>query len=278
MNSFFGVLASPNCRYYSLKMANAITHFGQYIIKLTAKKIGEKGHNVIYSDTDSVFVESNKNITEAKKLGKEIQNEINKFYNEYVKDKYNRKSYLELEFEKLYKAFMMPPIRHSEIASKKRYAGLVEKEGKEEIEIVGLEAIRGDWTEAAQEFQIELLNKIFHKEEFVNYIRNYIKDIKSGKLDKKLIYRKAITKPLKAYTKTTPPHVKAARKLDKLDSKIISYYVTINGPEPIQKITHSLDYDHYVKKQIAPIANTILFFFDKNFDEIIQDSKQMKLF
>ncbi|MBM3247678.1 DNA polymerase II, partial [Candidatus Pacearchaeota archaeon] len=29
MNSFFGVLASPNCRYFDLDMANAITNFGQ---------------------------------------------------------------------------------------------------------------------------------------------------------------------------------------------------------------------------------------------------------
>jgi DNA polymerase II len=32
MNSFFGVLANPMCRFYSLDMANAITHFGQMIV------------------------------------------------------------------------------------------------------------------------------------------------------------------------------------------------------------------------------------------------------
>ena len=80
------------------------------------------------------------------------------------------------------------------------------------------------------------------------------------------------------YIKTTPPHVKAARKLDKLESNIIQYYVTTEGPEPIQKLKHKIDYDHYIKKQIAPIANTMLFFFDKDFEEIIATSKQMKLF
>ncbi len=278
MNSFFGVLASPNCRYFSLKMANAITHFAQYIIKLTAKKIDEMGYKVIYSDTDSVFVETDVDKKEAHQIGVKIQEEINKFFDVYVKKEFNRKSYLELEYEKLYLAFMMPPARGTEIASKKRYAGLLEKEGKEKIEIVGLEAIRGDWTEAAQEFQVELLNKIFHKEEFVNFIRDYVKKIREGKLDDKLIYKKSIRKSLEAYTKTTPPHVKAARKLDKLDSNIIQYYITVDGPEPIQKLKHSLDYEHYIKKQIAPIANTILFFFDKNFEEIIKNSKQMKLF
>src|SRR3989338_1305735 len=59
MNSFFGVLANPNCRYFNFDMANSITHFGQAIIKLTAQKIEEKGYKVIYSDTDSCFIETN---------------------------------------------------------------------------------------------------------------------------------------------------------------------------------------------------------------------------
>ena len=281
MNSFFGVLASPNCRYFSLKMANAITHFAQHIIKTTAKEIEKLGHKVIYSDTDSVFIETNLSKAQANKLGKEIESHINKFFDNYVKTKYSRKSYLELEYEKLYLAFMMPPTRQSagKTGSKKRYAGLLEKpNGKEKIQVVGLEAIRGDWTEAAQEFQLKLLDKIFHKQEFVRFIKQYVSDIKSGKLDDKLIYTKSLRKPLEQYTKTTPPHVKAARQLPALESNIIKYYVTENGPEPIQKLKHKIDYEHYIKKQIEPIANTLLFFFDKDFDEIISSSKQMKLF
>lgn len=281
MNSFFGVLASPNCRYFNLQMANAITHFGQKIIKLTAEEIENLGYKTIYSDTDSVFVESNASKEEAEKIGKKIESHINSFYQKIAKEKYKRTSYLELQFEKLYLAFMLPPLRSAEgkdIGSKKRYAGLKEKNGKEEIEIVGLEAIRGDWTEAAQEFQVQLLEKIFHKEEFVEFIRSYVKSLKAGKMDSKLIYKKSIRKSLDKYTKTTPPHVKAARLLDSLDSNIIKYYITEAGPEPIQKHKHKIDYQHYIEKQIKPIANTLLFFFDKDFDEIIKSSKQMKLF
>jgi len=131
MNSFFGVLASPNCRYYSLEMANAITHFAQMIIKLTAKKIEEKGYKVIYSDTDSVFIDTNLGENKANVLGLKIQNDINKFYENFVKKEYNRKSYLELEFEKQYLSFLLPATRKSETGSKKRYAGLKEVKGKE---------------------------------------------------------------------------------------------------------------------------------------------------
>lgn len=278
MNSFFGVLASPNCRYFSLKMANAITHSAQFTIKLTAKKVEEMGYKVIYSDTDSIFVETNLEKNKANALGKQIEKEINEFYKGFIRKQYKRKSYLELEFEKQYLAFLLPPIRGSESGSKKRYAGLLENKGKEKLEIVGLEAIRGDWTEAAQDFQRKLLDKIFHKEEFAKFIKSYVDEIKSGKLDSKLVYRKRITKALNKYTKTTPPHVKAARKLDKLESNTISYFITEDGPEPVQKLKHKLNYKHYIDKQIKPIANTILFFFKKDFDEIIASSKQMKLF
>lgn len=279
MNSFFGVLANPNCRYFSLDVANAITHFGQHIIKLTAEKIKEKGYDTVYSDTDAVFIDTH--IEDPKKafiLGKELQEYINSFYKDYVTRKYERTSYLEIELKRLYLSFLLPPLRTTEKGSKKRYAGLVENKGKEELEIVGLEAIRGDWTDAAQEFQRELLMHIFKRKEFIQFIKDYVKKIRAGKMDAKLMYTKSIRKGLEEYTKTTPPHVKAARKLEKLESNTIQYYITADGPEPIQKLKHALDYDHYIDKQIKPIANTVLFFFKKTFDDIMSESKQSKLF
>ena len=279
-NSFFGVLASPNCRYFSLDLANAITYSGQEIIQLTAKKIEEKNLKVIYSDTDSVFLNANVEKIKAKELGLELQKYINNFYENYIKEKYNRKSYLELEFKKYYIALMLPKVRNSKIetGSKKRYAGLVENNGKESLEIVGLEAIRGDWTEAAKDFQIELLTKVFHKEDPIQFIKDYIKKIREGKIDSKLIYRKSIRKDLDKYTKITPPHVKAARLLDKMESNLVEYYITENGPEPLQKHKHKIDYEHYIEKQITPIADTVLSFFNTSIDEIIKGSKQKTLF
>jgi DNA polymerase II len=283
MNSFFGVLASPNCRFFSLKMANAITHFGQFLIKLTAKEIEKEfKHKTIYSDTDSVFIETGLGKQKAHILGSKIESHINNFYEKYTKKEHNRNSFLELEFEKQYLYLMLPKVRgkgsEEKSGAKKRYAGLLEKNGKEKLEIVGLEAIRGDWTEAAQDFQKEILMKLFHEEPIDKFVRSYIKKIEDGKLDEKLIYRKSIRKALEEYTKTTPPHVKAARKLPKLESNKIEYYITLDGPEPIQRLKHKIDYDHYIEKQIKPIANQVLNLFDKEFDDISKGSKQTKLF
>ena len=274
LNSMYGVLASPNCRFYNPSIANAITHFGHYIIKLTDKVIENLGYKIIYNDTDSFFVVSNaKNLKDAEKIGTRLREEINKYYKKYVKEKYKRNSILEMEFEKVYSRFLMPKLRGREKGAKKRYAGLVN--GK--LETVGLESVRGDWTEAAKEFQQELLKKVFEKEEVDVFVKKFVDKIIKGKLDEKLIYKKQIRKDLSDYTKTSPPHVKAARKLKVLESNLIEYVITTDGPEPIQDIRHDLDYKHYIEKQIKPIADSVLCFFDTNFESLIE-GKQKSLF
>ena len=281
MNSFFGVLANPNCRFYNRDIANAITFFGQHLIKLTARRVEEMGYNVIYGDTDSIFINLDvDDYNKAAQAGKKISRAINTFFKDYTWEEYKRKNYLELEFEKVYKRFLMPRIRYAEAGSKKRYAGLlIDSHGKEKMDIVGLEFVRRDWTELARNFQQELLNRIFHKEEVADYIRRIVKEVKEGKHDKLLVYRKAIRKEVEEYTKTTPPHVKAARLLGKdLKSSLIEYVITTAGPEPIQKQKHKIDYEHYIEKQIKPIADAILVFYDQTFDDVIAGSSQKTLF
>ncbi len=279
MNSIFGVMANPTCRFYSLELANAITHFGQKIVKDTAKEIEKMDYKVIYSDTDSVFVETKAdNLDEAKNIGQKIEKHIDNYYENLVKEKYKVKSFLNLEFDKCFIRFLMPRIRGSEKGAKKRYAGLLMKDGKEKIDFTGLEFVRRDWTALAKKFQLDILDRIFHKKEVSSYIKKFVEDLKKGKYDDLLVYRKAIRKDLAAYVKTTPPHVKAARKLDKLTSNIIKYVMTVNGPEPIQNIASKIDYEHYIEKQIKPLADSVLVFFNQKFDDILKGSKQTKLF
>ena len=279
MNSMYGSLSSPACRFFNPDVANAITYFGHAIIKLTSKKIEESGYRVIYNDTDACFVVSNaQNLDEAEAIGKKIEKSINTFYKEYVKKNYRRESYLELAFEKVFIKCLMPRIRSGEKGAKKRYAGLLLKDGKEELQFVGMEAIRGDWTNLAKKYQHELYTRIFHNQEVAEFTKKFIRDIKSGKYDNLLTYRKSIRKALKDYVKTTPPHVKAARQLETLESDIIEYVVTEQGPEPIQKIKHKFDYEHYIQKQIKPLAETVLLFFNKKFEDLLNDSSQTTLF
>lgn len=278
MNSFFGVLANPTCRFYNLEMANAITHFGQFLIKLTAEKIQELGYTVIYGDTDSIFVHLGEIHKEkAKEKAQEIEAYINAFFQAYTQKNYQRKSFLQLEFEKVYKKFLMPRIRGTDIGAKKRYAGILEEQGKEILDFVGLEQVRRDWTDLAKKFQAELLRKVFNGESPTIFVKDFVEEVKQGKHDDLLIYKKAIRKSVEEYTKTTPPHIQAARKMGRTKTGLIEYIMTLNGPEPLEQLQSSIDYQHYIEKQIQPIADSILSFTNMNFQEMVQGHKQVSL-
>ena len=72
--------------------------------------------------------------------------------------------------------------------------------------------------------------------------------------------------------------MKAARKLKNFTGDIVEYYLTEDGPEPLQNLKHKIDYKHYIDKQIKPIADSILVFFNTNFEALISSTKQKSLF
>ncbi|MFW5865515.1 MAG: DNA polymerase II [Nanoarchaeota archaeon] len=280
MNSMYGVLASPNSRYHKRPLSNAITYFGQDMIKKTAAEVEDEGYEVIYGDTDSIFVEPKaKDTQKAISIGEKIEKKLNVFLKEHILSVYARKSILELEFEKIYTKFFMPSVRgESGVGAKKRYAGLkLLEDGNTQLDFTGLEFVRRDWTELSKEFQMKLLDLIFAEKEVTGFVKEFVQKLKQGTYDDLLIYTKALRKPIKEYTKTTPPHVKAAKKLDKLTTNIINYIMTTDGPEPTEKLEHPPDYDHYIEKQIKPIAESILRLEGKYFDDVIQGSEQKGL-
>lgn len=278
MNSIYGVLASPNYRFYSFEMANAITSFGHELIKDTVSFVKNKGYETIYGDTDSLFINLDvKKVSDAKALSVKLEKEINTYFDKKVRQEYDLDSYLEIEYEKTFKKLLMPRTRGSKKGAKKRYAGLVEKNGEEDISFTGLEFVRRDWTELSKKFQMSLLWKVFKDEEVDDYIRNFVDLLKDGEFNDLLVYRKALRKNVEEYTKTTPPHVKAARKMDSIDNNVIEYMITVNGPEPVGDVSSSIDYDHYLDKQVRPIAESILPLMGKKFDDVLKGSKQTSL-
>jgi DNA polymerase-2 len=55
--------------------------------------------------------------------------------------------------------------------------------------------------------------------------------------------------------------------------------MTADGPEPVQKrSTAGYDYGHYSNKQLAPIADTVLRFFDLDYRSLITGGRQLNLF
>lgn len=278
MNSMYGVLASTNCRFYSEEMANAITGFGHKLLKHTRSVLEKQGYTVIYGDTDSIFIDLDvDSVQEGRRQGEQVAERINQHYQAFLEDEYGVESHIVLEFEKLYKRFFTPPQRGSSGGAKKRYAGLIEDDGEETIDFVGLEYVRRDWTEAAKQLQYELLWRAFHDDDVESFLRGYVDDLRSGEYDDSLVYTKGLSKPPEEYIKTTPQHVKAAKKLDDFNDKSISYVVTVDGPEPVEEQRHSIDYDHYVEKQLKPVAESVLAVLGTNFYDVMQGTKQVDL-
>jgi DNA polymerase-2 len=276
MNSLFGVLGASSCRLFSPAVANAITTAGQHVIRLAAAAVERRGHRVIYGDTDSLFVDVGEPDTgRAATRGEALRDAIGRDVADALTGEFGVQSHLELEFEKVYARFFMPEVRGGETGSKKRYAGLVD--GR--LELVGLEAVRRDWSQVARRFQKELLGLVFHDRPVDDFVRGFVADLRAGRHDDELAYRKAIRKPLAAYTKTTPPHVKAARKQGGPSGRIVTYLMTQVGPESVGETTAPPDYEHYVTQQLRPIADAILRMLGgPDFDAITGAPRQLSLF
>src|SRR5207237_601408 len=123
--------------------------------------------------------------------GEELRAAIGGAVGDAVAREFGCTSHLELEFEKVYARFFMPEVRGGAMGSKKRYAGLVVTASGEEIEFVGLEAVRRDWSGVARRFQRVLLDLVFHDRPVADFIRGFVADLRAGRFDGELAYRQA---------------------------------------------------------------------------------------
>lgn len=293
MNSFYGVLGTPGCRFFDSRLPSSITCRGQEILNASKGFIEAQGFQVIYGDTDSVFVvvsatdDTPRTPKECDAIGRQLMHRLNQWFADNLQRDYGLQSHLEVEFETHYQQFFMPTIRGSDKGSKKRYAGLIRHNDNDEIVIKGLESVRTDWTKLARDFQYQLLEKIFANQPVDGFILDTVNAVCAGEFDKQLVYRKRIRRKLSDYVKQEPPQVCAARKEDEIRKQQglkplytrggwVSYVMTINGPEPAPYRQSPIDYQRYVDKQLKPIADALLQFIGKDFDEICD--QQLSLF
>nr|WP_180988178.1 DNA polymerase II [Pseudomonas asplenii] len=283
MNAFYGVLGSSGCRFFDTRLASSITLRGHEIMLRTRKLIEEQGHAVIYGDTDSTFVWLRRphGQEEAASIGHALVKHVNDWWRAHVRDEYGLESALELQFEIHYKRFLMPTIRGAEEGSKKRYAGLVTRaDGSDEMVYKGLETVRTDWSLLARQFQQELYERIFQRKPYQDYVRDYVRKTLAGEFDDRLVYRKRLRRTLDDYERNVPPHVRAARLADDYNAQHgrprqyqnggwISYVITLAGPEPLEVRRAAIDYDHYITRQLQPVADAILPFVDDDFSTLI---------
>lgn len=283
MNACYGVLGSKICRFFDQRLSGSITLRGHQILNQTAERIEQHhGHRVIYGDTDSVFVWlgddwPDQNTAE---YGEQLAQALNAWWTQKLAQEFELDSALELQFEAHYERFLMPTMRHSDKGTKKRYAGLKRKgKGATELVFRGLESVRTDWTALAREFQRELYERIFHGRSYRELIDRTINRLQAGECDNELVYRRRLRQPLDAYIHNQPPHARAARLLETERRKqglppayaigdSVRYLITVNGPEPLELLRSPIDYQHYIDKQLLPVADSILPFIGERFETL----------
>lgn len=244
-NACYGYAGWSGARWYLKPVAEAVAAWGRAAISKAQDKAMVLGLDVIYSDTDSLFVRYN-----AKKIKvfiKEIEDELR----------------LEIKPDKIYKRIFFTE-------AKKRYAGI---SYNGDLEVVGLEVVRGDWALVAKEVQEKVLEIILKEKSAdlaCDYIRQFLSDLGERKVPyKNLIIWKSITRSLGAY-RANAPHVEAARKLTDAGYKLAIGdkigYVIIKGREklytraiPYQMATYDqVDLEYYVTNQILPPVTRVL--------------------
>jgi len=279
MNSFYGVLGTSVCRFHHPMLTNAITGFGRELLLWTKARLEEEGYEVLYGDTDSLFVLSGEEDPgTAHQKGEALVTVLNDALEQHIQTTWGVESRLELELEVLYLRLFFPSMRRSTAGARKRYAGLVEVEGSQKVVFTGLEAVRRDWTELARQVQREIYRRLFFDRPVEAYLKQVVQELRDGRLDDLLIYRKALRKPLGAYTSTSPPHVVAARKMSGKPPRLIRYVITKHGPEPVDGAQGELDHEHYVAKQVRPVAEPILTLLGLSFEKVVGDDRQLELF
>jgi DNA polymerase-2 len=284
MNSFYGVLGTPGCRFFDARLASSITRRGHQILGRTRDYIEAAGHRVIYGDTDSVFVwiQEARTDAEAVAAGRVLERDLNTWWRDVIRREFDLHSVLELQFETHFKRFLMPTVRGSDKGSKKRYAGLVAGKQGDELVFKGLESVRTDWTRLARAFQEELYRRIFQREGFADYVKELTARVLAGKEDPQLVYRKRLRRRLEEYERNIPPHVQAARLCAERGLPVpsrgswVEYVITTSGAEPAAKPLAPLDYQHYVDRQLAPVADGILGVVGSSFSALTD--KQIGLF
>jgi DNA polymerase-2 len=278
MNSFYGVLGTPACRFFNPALANSITGMGKEMLLWSKRWFERAGFDVLYGDTDSLFVYSGSADPEgACAQARQLSAALNVELARYVAEHWRVQSRLELEFEKLYMRLFLPRARHSARGASKRYAGLVYGED-DDVEFVGMEVVRRDWTALAKQVQRELYRRLFADLPVDVYLADVVRRVRNGELDGALVYRKNLRKAAEDYTAATPPHVAAARKSSRPQGRLISYVVTTAGPEPLDNRQHPLDREHYVVKQVKPVAEPVLETLALDFERVIGDQRQADLF
>jgi len=258
-NATYGYFGFAGSKWYCKECAESCTAFGRYWIKKTIASALEAGFDVIYADTDSLFIKTKTD---------DIEEAATTFL-ENINQQFP--GILELDLQGFYVRGIFIPKGAAPGTAKKRYA-LLDKRG--ELLIRGLETVRRDWCRLAKEVQRQVLEYVL-KEKDVERAKAYIKEIvkkikqKQVSLPELTLYEE-LTRPVESY-KQLSPHVMAAKKIKESGGEVgegmLIMFVITQGSGliseravPVELINSldEIDTEYYIHHQVIPAALRVL--------------------
>ena len=218
LNASYGVMGAEIFPLYFLPAADATTAIGRYMILETIKKCEQAGIEVLYGDTDSLFIKN--------PSPEQIQKVIDE-----TKKNFN----VDLEVDKEYRYVVLS-------TRKKNYLG-VTKSGKVDVKgLTGKKSHTPPFIRTVFYELLDILSKVQNAEEFERAkkqisekIVEWVKKVESNEIPlSDLAFNVMISKAPSEYVKTVPQHVRAAKLLESIreikKGDIISYVKILNKP------------------------------------------------
>ncbi|MEM0314341.1 MAG: DNA-directed DNA polymerase I, partial [Candidatus Bathyarchaeia archaeon] len=261
LNASYGVFGAESFDLYCPPVAEATAAIGRHTITRIIEKAGELGIQVLYGDTDSVFL---KNPTQAQvhALEEWTERELN----------------MSLDVDKVYRYVVFS-------SRKKNYLGVMDDGAVDVKGLTGKKRHIPPFIKKAFEKMKEALSKVKSptdfenaKMEIIQIIRDWYTRLKRREWEniQELAFNVVLGEEIDRYTKTTPQHVKAARILQSAGVELragdlISFVKVIHEPhvKPVMLATkNEIDVDKYVD-YLRSTFEQVLDALGLEFDEVI---------
>ena len=264
LNASYGVMGAEIFPLYFLPVAEATTAIGRYTILETIRNCEETGIEVLYGDTDSLFIK------------KPTEEQIHKVIEQAKKD-----HGVDLEIDKVYRYCVLSN-------RKKNYLG-VTKDGK--VDVKGLTGKKSHTPPFIRKLFYELLDvlsKVQTVEDFVKAKKDISEKIATcgKKVEAKeipledLTFNVMLSKAPSEYVKTIPQHIRAAKQLETIREvkrgDKISFVKILNKPgvKPVEMAKKeeidSKKYMEFMEATLEQITSSM----DLDFDVILGKPKQ----
>lgn len=306
LNSVFGVTGNPSFRLYDKRVFEAITGYGREGLIDIKKMAEDRGFEVIYGDTDSLFIKFD-NYQQAEEFAEEINNKLNAMY----KEKYGLTVNFDIKVEKWLSPVVFSKKRNSkddDEAGKKKYFYRVviedginlEELGQDYVSIMGHAMVRRDSSPLCKFVQKKVFEDIAfgRVDEIIPFLRECWEKYMNGEFElDSIAARMTIQKRFEDYKSPTiavrgaqflNEHMNPSAPIQVGDTVRYVYVKSVDGRRATDVVAYNtvkdvegrieVDYEVMFEKQIIAKTEDVLEDVDINWEQIMGQTSLLDLF